>query len=80
MATSSLIIDHIVTNTPEKISDCGDIHTGTSEKARNEVNIKLRNAKRNYYSMQIAGHKHDPKKAWKSINNLLGKQSEPTGA
>ena len=30
MATSSLI-DHIVTNTPEKISDSGVIHTGISD-------------------------------------------------
>ena len=46
--------------------------------SRNEVNIKLRNAKRNYYSTQITGHKHDPKRAWKSINNLLGRQNKPT--
>ena len=45
---------------------------------RNEVNTKLRNAKRNYYSTQIAGHKLDPKRAWKSINNLLGRQNKPT--
>ena len=30
MSTSSLI-DHIVTNTPEKISDSGVIHTGISD-------------------------------------------------
>ena len=30
MTTSSLI-DHIVTNTPEKISDSGVIHTGISD-------------------------------------------------
>jgi hypothetical protein len=30
MTTSSLI-DHIVTNTPEKISDSGVIHTGLSD-------------------------------------------------
>ena len=46
--------------------------------SRNEVNIKLRNAKSNYYSTKIAGQKFDPKRAWKSINNLLGKQSKPT--
>ena len=45
---------------------------------RNKVNTKLRNAKRNYYSTQIAGHKRDPKRAWKSINNLLGRQNKPT--
>ena len=38
--------------------------------SRNEVNIKLRNAKRNYYSTQIAGHKLYPKRA-------LGRQNKP---
>ena len=46
--------------------------------SRNEVNIKLRNAKRNYYSTQTAGHKLDPKRAWKSINYLLGRDNKPT--
>ena len=46
--------------------------------ARNQVNIELRNAKQNYYSTKIAGQKHNPKKAWKSINNLLGKQTKQT--
>ena len=51
---------------------------GNYKISRNEVNIKLRNAKRNYYSTQIADHKLDPKRAWKSINNLLGMQNKPT--
>ena len=50
--------------------------------SRNEVNIKLRNAKRNYYSTKIefltSCQKFDPKRAWKSINNLLGKHSKAT--
>jgi hypothetical protein len=29
--TASSLIDHIVTNTPEKISDSGVIHTGLSD-------------------------------------------------
>ena len=41
---------------------------------RNKVNIELRNAKKDYYSSKIAGQKFDPKRAWKSINNLLGRQ------
>ena len=45
---------------------------------RNKVNIKLRNAKKDYYSSKIAGQKSNPKKAWKSINNLLGRQNKPT--
>jgi hypothetical protein len=40
--------------------------------------IILRNAKKDYYSSKIAGQKFDPKRAWKSINNLLGRQNKPT--
>ena len=46
--------------------------------SRNQINIELRNAKQNYYSTKIAGQKCNPKKAWKSINNLLGKQTKQT--
>ena len=46
--------------------------------ARNKVNIELRSAKKDYYSSKIAGQKINPKKAWKSINNLLGRQNKPT--
>ena len=42
----------------------------------NQVNIKLRNAKTNYYSSKIFNQKYNPKKAWRSINNLLGKQNK----
>ncbi len=43
------------------------------KKVRNQVNIELRYAKKNYYSSKLADQKCNPKKAWKSINNLLGK-------
>ena len=46
------------------------------QKVRNQVNIELRNAKKNYYSSKLADQKSNPKKAWKSINNLLGKQNK----
>ena len=46
--------------------------------ARNKVNIELRSAKKDYYSSKIAGQKINPKKAWKSINNLLCRQNKPT--
>ena len=36
----------------------------------------LKNAKTNYYSSKISDQKHNPKKAWRSINNLLGKQNK----
>ena len=45
---------------------------------RNKVNVKLRNAKKDYYSPKIAGQKFNPKKAWKSINSLLGRENKPT--
>ncbi len=45
---------------------------------RNKVDIELRNAKKEYYSSTIAGQKFDPKRAWKSINNLLGRQNKRT--
>ena len=45
---------------------------------RNKVNIELRNAKKAYYSLKIADQKFNPKKAWKSINSLLGRQNKPT--
>jgi hypothetical protein len=46
--------------------------------ARNKVNKELRSAKKDYYSSKIAGQKINPKKAWTSINNLLGRQNKPT--
>ena len=46
------------------------------KRTRNEVNIKLRIAKTNYYSSRIFNQKSNPKKAWRSINNLLGKRNK----
>lgn len=43
--------------------------------ARNQVNIKLRNAKQNYYSTKIASQKCNQKKAWKTINNFMAKKT-----
>ena len=45
---------------------------------RNIVNIDLRNAKKDYYSTKFAGQKFNPKSAWKTINNLLGRQNNQT--
>jgi hypothetical protein len=36
------------------------------------------NAKKDYYSSKIAGQKFNPKKARKSMNNLLGRQNKQT--
>ena len=35
-----------------------------------------RKAKTNYFSSRIADQKYNPKEAWRSINNLLGKQNK----
>jgi hypothetical protein len=34
----------------------------------------MKKAKKDYYSKRIAGQKQNPKEAWKTINNLLGRQ------
>ena len=38
----------------------------------------MKKAKKDYYSKRIAGQKQNPKEAWKTINNLLGRQNKPT--
>ena len=48
------------------------------QRTRNKVNIELRNAKKDYYSMKTAGDKSNPKEAWKTIISLLGRQNKPT--
>ena len=45
---------------------------------RNRVNIELKNAKKEYYSTRIADEETNPKKAWKTINDLLGRQNKQT--
>jgi hypothetical protein len=37
----------------------------------------MKKAKKDYYSKRIAGQKQNPKEAWKTINNLLGRQNKP---
>ena len=44
----------------------------------NKLNIQLRNSKKDYYSTKIFDQKCNPKEAWKTINNILGRQSKPT--
>ena len=45
---------------------------------RTKVNTELRNAKKDYYSSKIASQKQNPKQAWETINNLLGRQRKQT--
>ena len=42
------------------------------------MNIELKNAKKEYYSTRIADEGNNPKKAWKTINNLLGRKNKQT--
>ena len=44
----------------------------------NRVNIELKNAKNEYYSTRIADEGINPKKAWKTINDLLGRKNKQT--
>ena len=55
------------------------ILTGKSiKKARNETNTKLKQAKRDYFSVKISAKKQNPKAAWKTINTLFGKYYQPS--
>ena len=43
------------------------------KKTMNEVNLELRNSKKDYYSAKIAGDRCNSKEAWKTINNFFRK-------
>ena len=45
-------------------------------RTRNRVNIELRNAKKDYYSTKIADDKSNPKQAWKTIKQFIGKAKQ----
>ena len=40
---------------------------------RNAANIALRNAKRKYYATKFLNSKSNPKHAWKTVNEILGR-------
>ena len=46
--------------------------------SRNKVNVALRSAKSAYYRSKIASLNNNPKRAWKTINNLLGRSCNDT--
>ena len=48
------------------------------KRIRNRVNIELKIAKKEYYSTRIADEGTNPKKAWKTINDLLGRKNKQT--
>ena len=43
--------------------------------SRNTANIALRQAKREYYSTKFQNPKTNPKHAWQTINNILGRNN-----
>ena len=57
MSTSSLI-DHIVTNTPEKISDSGVIHTGISDHSLVFAIRKISVIKKQEHTVEIGNMKN----------------------
>ena len=40
---------------------------------RNDVNISMRNAKREYYNNRIGNLNSNPKQVWKTVNDILGR-------
>ena len=46
--------------------------------SRNKVNVALRHAKSAYYRSKIASQNNNPKQAWKTNNNLLGRSCNDT--
>ena len=45
---------------------------------RNKVYISLRQTKADYFRTKISNQNNNPKEAWKTINNLLGRSSSNT--
>ena len=43
-----------------------------------KVNISLRQTKEDYFRTKISNQNNNPKEAWKTINNLLGRSSSNT--
>ena len=44
--------------------------------SRNAANIALRNAKREYYATKFLNNKTNPKHAWKTVNEILGRSQK----
>ena len=47
--------------------------------SKNAVNIALRKAKKEYYKTQIQNQSGDPKRAWRTVNNILGRKHPDGG-
>ena len=46
------------------------------KRMRNNTSLQIRQAKKEYYSNKITCERQDPKSTWKTINNLLGKETK----
>jgi hypothetical protein len=46
--------------------------------SRNVANTALRGAKRDYYANKFTNNKQNPKYAWRTINNILGRNRKQT--
>ena len=45
---------------------------------RNSVNIAMREAKKVYYKSKFDKHQNNPKQAWRTINDILGRKKDTT--
>jgi hypothetical protein len=43
---------------------------------KNSVNIAMREAKKVYYKSKFDKHQNNPKKAWRTINDILGRKKD----
>ena len=68
--TTSTLIDHIVTNTPEKISDSGVVHTGISDHSLIYAIRKISVSKKHENVIEVRNMRHlDEQKFIKELQN-----------
>ena len=65
-------------NTTDKLKSNLECDWKNYKRIGNRVNIELKNAKKEYYSSRIADEGGNPKKDWKTINDLLGRKNKQT--
>ena len=65
-------------NTTDKLKSSLECDWKNYKRIGNRVNIELKNAKKEYYSSRIADEGGNPKKDWKTINDLLGRKNKQT--
>ena len=54
-----------------------EIHWSNYKRLRNTVNMKMKKAKCNYYSTKLSNDQN-PKKMWKTLNDILPKKNKTT--